>query len=180
MRNGMILISGCSGGGKSTLIAALAQHGYATVPEPGRRIVAEEMRKGGGALPWVNMTAFSRRAMQMAQADLTAAAQKVSPVFFDRGLVDAAVAYADATGPDPSTVLGPKRHYATQVFLAPPWPEIFVQDADRRHSFEEAEAEYLRLARTFDDLGYEICILPKRSVAARVDFLLSHLTTVKS
>ena len=34
-----IILSGCSGGGKSTLLAELARRGFATVEEPGRRIV---------------------------------------------------------------------------------------------------------------------------------------------
>jgi predicted ATPase len=39
-----IVISGCSGGGKSTLVAELARRGYASVEEPGRRIVEDEKR----------------------------------------------------------------------------------------------------------------------------------------
>ena len=47
-----VVISGCSGGGKSTLLIELGQRGYATVEEPGRRIVKEEMLGAGLALPW--------------------------------------------------------------------------------------------------------------------------------
>jgi predicted ATPase len=39
-----VVISGCSGGGKSTLLAELARRGHAVVEEPGRRIV---QRNGG-------------------------------------------------------------------------------------------------------------------------------------
>jgi putative ribosome biogenesis GTPase RsgA len=35
-----VVISGCSGGGKSTLINELRRRGYRVVEEPGRRIVA--------------------------------------------------------------------------------------------------------------------------------------------
>jgi hypothetical protein len=38
-----VLISGCSGGGKSMLLIELGRRGYATVEEPGRRIVKEEI-----------------------------------------------------------------------------------------------------------------------------------------
>jgi len=47
-----VTISGCSSGGKSTLLAELRRRGFATVEEPGRRIVAEELKRGGNALPW--------------------------------------------------------------------------------------------------------------------------------
>lgn len=49
--NHFVIISGCSGGGKSTLLDELKQRGYPVVPEAGRRIVQEEMQAGGQALP---------------------------------------------------------------------------------------------------------------------------------
>jgi len=57
-----IVISGCSGGGKSTLLSELKRRGHAVVDEPGRRIIAEEMGSGGQALPWVDLAAFAERA----------------------------------------------------------------------------------------------------------------------
>ncbi|WP_207234152.1 AAA family ATPase [Pseudomonas aeruginosa] len=40
--NYFVAISGCSGGGKSTLLAELKLRGHAVVEEPGRRIIQEE------------------------------------------------------------------------------------------------------------------------------------------
>ena len=86
------MISGCSGGGKSTLLAELAGRGYAVVEEPGRRIVQEELAGSGAALPWVDAAAFARRAITVALADRMAARRLNGWVFFDRGLIDAAAA----------------------------------------------------------------------------------------
>ena len=44
-----VVISGCSGGGKSTLLAELGRRGHAFVEEPGRRIVKEELKGAGSA-----------------------------------------------------------------------------------------------------------------------------------
>jgi hypothetical protein len=85
-----VVISGCSSAGKSTLIAELGRRGYAVVDEPGRRIVKEELARGGSALPWVDGVAFARRAMEIALADRAAAGSLDGWVFFDRGLIDAA------------------------------------------------------------------------------------------
>ena len=57
MRRGLaidrfVVISGCSGGGKSALLEELRRQGYPTVEEPGRRIVKEQLLSGGTALPW--------------------------------------------------------------------------------------------------------------------------------
>jgi hypothetical protein len=83
-----VVISGCSSAGKSTLIAELGKRGYAVVDEPGRRIVKEELARGGSALPWVDGVAFARRAMAIALADRAAASSLDGWVFFDRGLID--------------------------------------------------------------------------------------------
>ncbi len=93
-----VLISGCSGGGKSTLLAALAAEGHATVPEPGRRIVESERARGGRALPWIDPEAFARRAVALALADRRAARGHSGRVFFDRGLIDAAAALDHVAG----------------------------------------------------------------------------------
>ena len=61
-----VVISGCSGGGKSTLLEDLGRRGHATVEEPGRRIVREVLGQGGSALPWIDSSAFARRAIAMA------------------------------------------------------------------------------------------------------------------
>jgi predicted ATPase len=55
-----VTISGCSSGGKSTLLAELRRRGFATMDEPGRRVVAEELKRGGRALPWADAVAFAR------------------------------------------------------------------------------------------------------------------------
>lgn len=170
------LITGCSSGGKSTLLAALAARGFHTIPEPGRRIVAEERAGDGKALPWVDEKAFAKRALQMATDDLAEVAAQKGPVFCDRGLIDAAVALQHAAGVPLSTSLGSNSPYQDPVFLAPPWPEIYQTEADRPHGFEAAVAEYHRITEALAELNLVAVHLPKASVNARVDFVLSHLS----
>jgi predicted ATPase len=170
-----VVISGCSGGGKSTLLEALARRGYATVEEPGRRIVREETACGGTALPWVDAAAFARRAIAMALADRVAAAKHEAWVFFDRGLIDAAAALEHVTGEPALETHGRAHRYHVQVFLTPPWPEIYAYDAERRHDLGAALAEYERLLEAYPRLGYETVILPKVSVGERTDFILRTL-----
>src|SRR5262245_20998993 len=93
-----VTISGCSAGGKSTLLAELRQRGFATIDEPGRRIVADELKRGGTALPWVDAVAFAQRAIEVSLADRAVADACACWVFFDRGLIDAAAALEHLTG----------------------------------------------------------------------------------
>ena len=166
-----VVISGCSGGGKSSLLAELGRRGHATVDEPGRRIVREETAKGGTALPWGDAAAFVRRVIAVSLEDRAAAEQTEGRVFFDRGLVDAAAALEHLTGAPAIMALGRAYRYHPTVFLAPPWPEIFVEDDERRHDFATAKAEYERLAEAYRTLGYETTILPRIGIAERTDFV---------
>lgn len=169
------LISGCSGGGKSTLLAALKARGYQVVEEPGRRVVEAEQASSGNALPWTDIEAFLHRALDMAIADHRAARRLSGPVFFDRGVVDAAVALRHVTGHPEAETPANEYSYNQTVFLVPPWPDIFTGDEARRHGMDEAVAEYARLEAAFPALGYRTDLLPKVPVDERVDYLLRAL-----
>ena len=170
-----VLITGCSGGGKSSLLAELHARGHCVVEEPGRRIVKHELATGGRALPWLDAAAFARRAIATALADRAAAKSQPGWVFFDRGLIDAASALEQYRGKPLLQQINRLHPYHRRVFLAPPWPEIYVQDAERRHPFEAGIAEYERLQQALPALGYEVVILPKAAVPARAEFVLTTL-----
>lgn len=170
-----VVISGCSGGGKSTLLAELGRRGHAIVEEPGRRIVAQELRSGGAALPWVDAVAFARRAVAMALEDREAADEPRGWIFFDRGLIDAAAALQYLTNEPVVETLGRAHRYNRRVFVTPPWSEIYVNDRERRHGFDEAVAEYDRLLLAFSSIGYDVLVLPKVNVEERANFVLKAL-----
>jgi len=170
-----VVISGCSGGGKSTLLSELARRGHATIAEPGRRIVEEALSGNGSALPWVDGAGFARRAIALAVRDHAAASRSRGWVFFDRSLIDAAAALQHLTGEPVLAAFGQSYRYCNRVFLTPPWPEIYVTDTERRHGFDAAVAEYQRLLEVYPSLGYEVTILPKIAAAERANFVLQIL-----
>ena len=171
-----IIISGCSGGGKSSLLEILQSRGELVVEEPGRRIVMEELASKGSALPWIDMMAFARRAIAMSLQDLSHADMLTERVFFDRGLIDALVALEAVTGEQTKIDTAKARSFYPTVFIAPPWPEIYEIDEQRPHGFTEATKEYERLMEAYSRLGYQTVALPKFSIDDRADFVLSHLT----
>lgn len=176
--NGRVVISGCSGGGKTSLLEELARRGYRTVPEPGRRIVREELAASGAALPWVDMTAFAWRALELAAKDIADAPQDADWIFFDRGLIDAAVAFSVSTETPLAEHLNRSQPYHDIVFLVPPWREIYVQDDERALSYEVAVSEYIHLRAAYPSLGYQVAELPRVSVAERADLILSMLGVI--
>lgn len=163
----LIILSGCSGGGKSTLLSALDRAGYATVPEPGRRVL-----RAGGPDPLAAPQDFARACLSLALEDLRSVKGRTGPVFFDRSAIDALanLAWMGADAPDP----GPLGYHRTVLF-APPWPEIFVTDAGRRHGFDAAVAEHDMLSQAYPARGHDLLALPKLSVAERVAFVRAHL-----
>lgn len=171
-----VIISGCSGGGKSTLLAQLKRRGHAVIEEPGRRVVQQQVRDQGQALPWLDLVGFLRRVMDMALADYRSAVQNTTQwVFFDRGVIDAAAALERLTGEPVLAAVAESCRYHRQVFLTPPWPEIYVQDAERRHDMQAAKEEFEQLQGVYPALGYQVSLLPRTAVDERADFLLERL-----
>ena len=172
-----VVITGCSGGGKSTLLVELARRGLVVVPEAGRQIVREQDWTGGDALPWTQPLRFAELAVSRCVQGLIGVAGEPGPVFFDRGPVDQLAGLERLGLPIPLTVAGAvgRCRYNRTVFVAPPWPEIFAGDTQRRHGLDEALAEYGPLRATYERLGYRLVDLPKTSVAARADFVLAAL-----
>ena len=145
------------------------------IEEPGRRIVAAELAGDGKALPWVDAEAFLRRAIALSLDDLERASTLPGPVFFDRGLLDAASGLAELTGEPVLQSFAEQWRFNAKVFLTPPWPEIYRRDAERQHGLEAAIEEYERLLRDYPALGYEVVELPKVPVGERADFVLAAL-----
>lgn len=176
MSGKFILITGCSGGGKSSVLAELARRGFATFEEPGRQIVKEQLAIGGDALPWHNAQAFIELALARSLENLEKAAQSNGPAFFDRGIVDAYNYFLQNNILVPSHFDGAVQRYRyRQIFLFPPWKEIFQNDPERRHTFGSAVAEYESLIATCARLGYEALVVPKLPVGARADYILERL-----
>ncbi|NHC61379.1 AAA family ATPase [Paenalcaligenes suwonensis] len=172
-----IVISGCSGGGKSTLLKALQQQGYPVVPEPGLRVVQQAQREDSLALPWRDMDLFIEHTIALATADLAAVTDMPEQViFFDRGLLDALAAHARLHPEQTALMTSQAEHYYDPcVFLTPPWPEIYEENDERQHSLKAAEEEYQHLLQVYAQLGYDIHLLPKTSVQQRVEFVLHQL-----
>lgn len=99
----------------------------------------------------------------------------ISQTIGDRSLIDAAVALQRQTCKPVLEQFGQAHCYHRRVFLAPPWPELYFTDRERRHTPEVAVAEYYRLFNAYPLLGYEIFILPRAGVVERADFVLRTL-----
>ncbi|MCF2487552.1 AAA family ATPase [Dyadobacter sp. CY347] len=171
------VITGGPGSGKSTLLEALAELGYLTVPEVSRELIRDEVAAGGNCLPWINLPCFARRCMERMQADFHHASP-AQTVFFDRGLPDI-IAYLNVgkndIDPDFLEACVANR-YETNVFIAPPWEEIYVNDDERWQTFTEASALYEAIQKAYSSLGYQLIALPKIPVCERAEFIIKQIS----
>jgi predicted ATPase len=172
-----IVISGCSGGGKSTLIERLSAKGFLTVAEAGRTIVRQELATAGQALPWIDPQLFVSKLSALAVYQFRSATGTNGLIFFDRCVVEPLV-YSRLQGVELSATAKQTAlecRYDDPIFVVPPWKKIFAADAERRHTFGAAVAEYEALSQAFVELGYRVCVIPKMVIDDRVDFILKEL-----
>lgn len=99
------------------------------------------------------------------------------PVVFDRGIPDVIGYLQLYVGEAPTHVHAAAElyRYRPTVFFAPPWPEIFGQDAQRGQDFHEAVATADAMEQAYSMAGYDLLPLPLTTVEARVDFVLQVL-----
>ncbi|WP_191061368.1 AAA family ATPase [Geminicoccus harenae] len=171
-----IVLTGGPGSGKSTLLAELQRMGERCVAETGRAIIQEQMRSGGSALPWSDRSGFALAMLARETANFHHVTGS-SRLWFDRGIPDV-LGYLRLEGlPVPPEVTEAARahRYHHQVFVCPPWPEIYAQDRERRQSLEIATRTHAEMVRTYGELGYTLIEVPRLPVAARAAFLLDRL-----
>lgn len=173
-RDNFYVLTGCSGGGKSTILEALRARGFLCIDEVGRTIVKEQLRIGGDGTPWQDPRRFCELALSRAMYVYDQVGERRRPVFFDRSVVEGVAAALFFGLPAANHYRNAARiyRYAAKVFVMPPWKEIFTNDVERRHSFEEALEDYSRNLEGYRDCGYELVEVPKASVEERIEFIL--------
>jgi predicted ATPase len=173
-RNNFYVITGCSGGGKSTLIDALCARGFQCVDEVGRQIVQQQMRIGGDGTPWQDQAMFRELLLSHYMTVFEQVTERTRPVFFDRGIPEGVGWSRLVNVPTLEHHRAAARiyRYAKKVFVTPPWKEIFREDDERKHSFEDAVAQYQLTLQVYPECGYELIEIPKAPVPERVEFVL--------
>jgi len=170
------LIAGGPGSGKSTLLQALAASGEICYEEASRVLIREQLAQGGRLVPWGDLPGFAQECSRRMQAQLSDGARHAR-CFFDRGLPDLIGYLSHGGHRAPDAWRTASRAYASAVFFAPPWREIFVNDAERPQSFIEAQELSAHIRRAYLDCGFELVELVKGSLADRRRQVLEYLDT---
>jgi predicted ATPase len=162
-----IVIAGGPGSGKSTLLRALAQVGERCYEECSRAIIREQLARGGNLVPWGDLPAFAEECSRRMLGQIRDSAHP-GRYFLDRGLPDLIGYLTHAGLRAPEAWRTASSAYASHVFFAPPWRDIFVNDAERPQSFADAEALSSHIRRAYLDCGFRLVELVKAPVADRM------------
>lgn len=177
-RRNFYVLTGGSGSGKSTIIAALRARGFACAAEAGRQIVQEQLRRGGDGTPWQDRLKFRELLLARSIEIFEQVIERHRPVFFDRGIPEI-IGYArflEVPVPAHHAAAARSYRYAATVFVTPPWREIYENDAARRQPWADAVADYRVNVEAYTALGYRLVEVPKATGAERVDTILKHVT----
>jgi predicted ATPase len=173
----LFVITGGPGAGKTTVLRELEKCGYPFAPEVARQIIQEQVRAGGTALPWGDRKVYTELMLSRSIESFEAQTPAPKPMFSDRGIPDT-LTYARLIGlADDQAIRRAcyEYRYASRVFVAPPWKEIYETDRERKQDFAEAERTCAAIIRTYRDCGYETIELPKSTPPERAAFILNHL-----
>ncbi len=174
------VVTGGPGSGKSSLLAEIQRHGYSTSGEAGRAIIQDQVAIQGRALPWNDRQLFAELMLCRDMRSYHNAEQTTGTFFFDRGVPDV-LGYLHLCGlsePGHLKKAAEIFRYNRVVFIAPPWPEIFHQDSERKQDFDEAVRTFHSLHETYRTLGYELIELPRVSIQDRAEFVLGKLPVI--
>lgn len=172
-----IVVTGGPGTGKTTLINTLKEKDYFCLPEISRQVTLQAREQGIEQLFLTNPLLFSEKLLE---GRIKQYLQVDDPgkdlVFFDRGIPDV-VAYLDYIGDTYPAIFenACTRHLYDQVFLLPPWEDIYISDNERYENFDQAKRIHEHLQKTYARFGYKMTEVPPGSPESRTEFIITNL-----
>ena len=173
----LVALVGGPGCGKTTLLQALAQKGFKTLPESSTMVIQEE-RALGNIEPWKQRELFQTKILNR-QLDLLAGVKNFEGlVFSDRGIPDGiAYFYFDELTPFAELLTESQNTRYDLVFLLDFLDNYNLDNTIRHEAPAEALEIHALIKKVYEDLGYILIVVPAMSVEERVALVLSALTS---
>lgn len=171
-----IAISGGPGTGKTSIIEELENRGQSCFHEYSREVIKHSLENHSDVLPWDNLPAFTEEVIRGRLLQFRDAVDQTTH-FYDRTIVDS-IAYQHVDHlpvKDEWHQLALSHRYEKDVFITPPWREIYVVDNERRESFEKLMKIHDILCQTYVDYGYTVHEVPKSPLESRTNWILDRV-----
>ena len=172
-----IVITGGPGTGKTSLINELERRNFECTQEISRQVTQMARKKGVDHFFFEDPLLFSKLLLEGREQQFIDADKSDSDlIFFDRGIPDVH-AYMNHFGTQyPEIFIEKSKKYRyNNIFLLPPWKEIYITDDERYESYELSISIYNQLKDTYSSLDYKIIEVPHASIMVRADFILRNL-----
>ncbi len=169
-----IIITGAPGTGKSSIIQELRDQGNHVFDEVAREVIKKESELGSNHLPWLDLGNFSKKVVS---GQIEQFHQNKDLSFYDRGIPDvvAYMTYGNLPLFEELENAIKDFKYFDKVFITPPWSDIYINDPERKESFEDASKIHDYLIEAYTSLKYQIIEIPKVEVNQRVKFIFDNL-----
>ena len=183
--NNFFVITGGPGVGKTSLLQELKKRKFQVIFEIAREIIKEQKRINGDALPWKNKELYKNIMFDRSIKSFEQIDKKVNNstlFFFDRGFLDT-ICYASLIESEISTQMksyAENWRYNQNVFILPPWQEIYKTDNERKQDWNEAVSTYNKMVETYQAYGYNLVEIPKTPVIERANFILDFIAKNKN
>lgn len=170
-----VILTGGPGVGKTTLLHALAARGHGVVPESAREVIRD--RLADGLSPRPDAKVFAREILRRDTLKYRQTPDGPGWTFFDRSPLEAIGMLSDAVSLSPAELQSLLADFTfhRQVFVLPPWAEIYRQDSERDHDFAHCEAVHAAVLAWYQGLGYDLVEVPRMPLEARVTHVLAVL-----
>lgn len=174
------VLAGTSGTGKTSVLEKLHLAGYPCANEAARSVLSEQLAIDGPALPSKDPMLFIKSMLDKNMSDFNELNASPQPCFFDRGMPDL-VQYAIRFNVDSALFKEADQNYRynEKVFLFTPWREIFVNDNERRMTFEKSIEFHDLIIKCYLESGYSLIEVPHLSVESRVQFILNRISDLQ-
>ncbi len=174
-KENFIVITGGPGSGKSTILDSLSMLGHKFVGDTARTIIKERVRRG--LTPRPDPDEFSRQIFDIDFNNYINHIEISQPVFFDRSFLDSAAMIFETNKTDMLRVTKILNDYRFRknVFIAPPWKEIYRNDSERDQSYEDSVEIYEKLHKWYELHNYAMIEIPKCDINSRIHFILDNI-----
>jgi predicted ATPase len=179
MKDNYYILTGAMGSGKSTVINELKDKALTCIKEPAREILAEQRLIDGQGVPDKDPNLFCQLLLSRSIYQYKEMTANVGKILFDRGIPDC-VAYANYFDLNNGPFINAANtyRYNPKVFFLPAWQEIYVNDEERKMSFDESREFGEKLKNLYQSLNYQIIEVPKCSPIDRASFIMEHINSV--
>lgn len=177
METKRIVITGGPGSGKTVLIHYLEKEGYPVKHEISRDVILEAQKQGIEQLFLEDPILFSKKLLEGRLKQFHECNTSADPIlFYDRGMPDvtAYMDFVETHYPESFSETCNKYRY-NEIFVLPPWEEIYTQDNERYESFEQAEKIFHFLKNGYEKYGYNVIEVPVGTIKDRINFILENL-----